>query len=188
MEFHLVYDGPLHAKFPNVEEQQKIRRAIHPQLAKLWGQLPLSELAAAKGFLDPSPGPGRTSLVAPVGPFQCVSLVSSRIDLVCDLDILFLRPGQPGQLVATGGDIDNRLKTLFDALRQPRDLSELPSEEAPGLDETPFHCLLEDDSLIQGFRVRADRLLTPTSTSHARLVIRVNTRATRVSHNNMALV
>lgn len=46
------------------------------------------------------------------------------------------------------GDIDNRLKTLFDALRLPNQTNELVGYDNPAPDENPFFCLLEDDSLI----------------------------------------
>jgi hypothetical protein len=43
----------------------------------------------------------------------------------CALDILFLRRDNPGNLIASGGDIDNRLKVLFDGLRMPEPMSDL---------------------------------------------------------------
>ena len=45
--------------------------------------------------------------------------------LTCGLKILFLRKEGPGKLILQGGDIDNRLKTLLDALKMPSDLSEI---------------------------------------------------------------
>lgn len=36
------------------------------------------------------------------------------------------------------GDIDNRIKTLLDALRKPKDISELPKVDLPGDGEDPF--------------------------------------------------
>jgi hypothetical protein len=46
------------------------------------------------------------------------------------------------------GDIDNRLKTLFDCLTLP-DPNQGYEAETPAQDELPyFYCLLEDDRLI----------------------------------------
>ena len=59
---------------------------------------------------------------------------------------------------ADGGDIDNRIKVLFDGLKMPEtvsDLGGLPLES----DENPFFCLLEDDSLITSVTITTDRLL-----------------------------
>lgn len=75
----------------------------------------------------------------------------------CSLDILFLRP-EPAGMVVQGGDIDNRLKTLFDALRLPANLEEAGGPKHSD-DEDPTYCLLEDDSLISEVRVVTDQLL-----------------------------
>jgi hypothetical protein len=61
-------------------------------------------------------------------------------------------------MLIQGGDIDNRLKTLFDALRMPNNLSETGNQK-PDENETPFFVLLEDDSLISELRVVTDQLL-----------------------------
>ena len=73
-----------------------------------------------------------------------------------------------------GGDLDNRLKTLLDALRAPNDPQELPAGASPQSDEDPFYCLLEDDKLIIGLSVTNDRLLRPTANpKHVVLLIHV---------------
>ena len=60
---------------------------------------------------------------------------------------------------ASGGDIDNRIKVLFDGLRIVDAPSELGKERAAtDGSEDPFFCLLEDDSLIN---ITTDRLFTP---------------------------
>jgi hypothetical protein len=79
--------------------------------------------------------------------------------LGCALDILFLRRDQPGDLIKYGGDIDNRIKVLFDALRMP-DTQELDGQN-PDQHEDPFSCLLQDDKQITEVNITTDRLLTP---------------------------
>ena len=59
-------------------------------------------------------------------------------------EIFMLRPEVPGAIITQGGDIDNRLKTLFDALRMPQNENELPKDEIPGTDEVPFFWLFPD--------------------------------------------
>ena len=72
-----------------------------------------------------------------------VPFVTEELNLICGLDILFLRPSAPGQLVS-GGDLDNRLKTLFDALRIP-EASERYADRVPDdPDEKPARCLCHD--------------------------------------------
>jgi hypothetical protein len=107
--------------------------------------------------------------------------VTSKRQLHCHLGILFLRPGLPGKLVSQGRDIDNRIKTLFDALRVPGP-GELAEPDPPWQGVTC--CLLEDDSLISGFGVEADQLLggeagggPPINPSHVRLVIHVTVKS-----------
>ncbi|MCH8948126.1 MAG: hypothetical protein IH789_10950, partial [Acidobacteria bacterium] len=118
------------------------------------------------------------------GEFHFVPLVNDLWKLVCDLDILFLRREAPGELVKSGGDIDNRIKTLFDALRVPSGLSEIGKGASVEHNEDPFYCLLQDDSLITGFRVTTDRLLTPAGSGKVKddvsLVITVKVLPSRV--------
>jgi hypothetical protein len=82
-----------------------------------------------------------------------VPLITEEMDIRCSLDILFLRPSPPGKIIERA-DLDNRLKTLVDALRIP--------DTADGLGAAPTeptYCLLEDDRLISEIRVVSDQLL-----------------------------
>jgi hypothetical protein len=91
-----------------------------------------------------------------------------------------LRPEPPGAIITQAGDIDNRLKTLFDALRYPKKMDELPKGATPDESEKPFFCLLEDDILITGVSVRTDVLLEPDAATHkVQLHIQVETKATQ---------
>jgi len=85
-----------------------------------------------------------------------IPAVYAGLCLIARLDILFLRPEDPGKVVTQGGDLDNRIKTLFDGLRVPKH-DELPKNIATSTD--PVWCLLEDDALVTEFSVRTDRLL-----------------------------
>jgi hypothetical protein len=182
--FRLLYRGPLHAS-AGPKEKHEIRRALHPQLADLWRRPPLANVARDVGLLNPNPAPDQLSVLIPRGGFQFAPLVTSRLYLVCRLDILFLRPQDPGEVIH-GGDLDNRLKTLFDALHIP-EANQIAGDVA-GDGETPFFCLLEDDALITEFGVETDRLLEPVPPSHVSLVIRVRLRATKASWISLDLV
>jgi hypothetical protein len=84
------------------------------------------------------------------------------LSLSCSLDILFLRPDLPGNLIQSA-DIDARVKTIFDALKMPRETDQLGRYQEPGEEEDPFYCLLEDDALIRHVSLTTDMLLEPTS-------------------------
>jgi hypothetical protein len=135
-----------------------------------------------------STGEAYTSVVRPFAGFEFACLVNERLKLYAELDILFLRPELPGSIIGTGGDIDNRLKTLFDGLRQPLDANELPKGVAPGQGEKPFHCLLSDDALITKVSVTTDRLLCPISKDEVMLIIHVTLRAVELTFDNVSLV
>jgi hypothetical protein len=113
--------------------------------------------------------------------FRFAALVAESISLLAELDFLLLWPSAPGQIFTRGGDIDNRLKTLLDALKVPGEPTALLPGAFPHADETPFYCLLEDDSLVTKVAVETDRLLVPVN--HPAMVeatIRVTTRQLRV--------
>src|ERR1700687_3316817 len=89
-----------------------------------------------------------------------VPLISEAGGFTCDLKILFLRRDNPGGLINNLGDIDNRIKVLFDGLRMPVEVKELGGY-AIDQDENPFFCLLENDRLITSVTVTTDRLVIP---------------------------
>lgn len=179
MEFHLVYQGSLPAAGQGggktrAREKHDIRKVFHKQLASLWRTHPflidfikLDERykQEAEGTFvtddDPIPTPvlDFAKRYARCG-YRFMPLVSEWFAVSCALDILFLRRDGPGSLVKSGGDIDNRLKVLFDALRMPQGCDEVCGD-TPASDEDPFYCLLEDDKLISKVQVETNWLLTP---------------------------
>ncbi|MBX5452796.1 MAG: hypothetical protein K6U10_02535 [Acidobacteriia bacterium] len=91
--------------------------------------------------------------------FHCVPLVTRDQDAICSLNILLLRPGpSTTRHIINQGDIDGQLKTIVDALRIPDGANKIRGV-APGADEDPFFCLLEDDKLVSEVRVVTDELL-----------------------------
>ena len=93
--------------------------------------------------------------------YRFVPIVTTYFNLLCSLHVLFLRHDVPGSAIEAG-DIDNRIKTLIDALRLPQNEKELVSDDKqPGEGEDPFFCLLEDDNQVSSFAVETDTLLVP---------------------------
>lgn len=215
MKFTLTYDGELPSatsRSPRVREKWEIRKVIHPQLAELWeNSEELRRLAVRQvplgqgGFFPvethhseaPVPPPGfavekRDGYLHLCEPLNVkgrlfLPLVRSSLALGCALDILFLRKEEPGKIITQGGDIDNRIKTLFDALRMPT-----PDDFNGTEGDLPatLYCLLESDSLINDVAIRTDRLLSRpgASTSEVRLVIEVKVKVMQVRAYNMTLL
>jgi hypothetical protein len=96
-----------------------------------------------------------------------IPLVSNLGGFACSLDILFLRRDNPGNMIRSGGDIDNRIKVLLDGLRMPENDAELGGIPIDSQAENPFFCLLEDDNLITKLSVTTDRLILPCGDSEA---------------------
>jgi hypothetical protein len=123
-----------------------------------------------------------------VGNFDFLPLVRENLWMTCRLDILFLARTEPMGLVTRGGDIDNRIKVFIDALRIPSK-NELPPDAVPTENEKPFYCLLEDDKLITGFSVDADKLLDAPRAgekeSDVRLVVDVSIKISKVVWANI---
>ena len=183
MRFTLLYRGQLR---PNggVVDKQLIRRSFHPQLKRLWSQAPLNDYGH---LLLPEALPNKSSLVEKVGKFQFVPLVSERIHMVAEIAITMLRPGPAGDVVHHAGDLDNRIKTLLDALRVPREPTATPKDDEPKDGETPFFCLLGDDRLVTHLSITTDSLLDGgTNNSEVVMFLAITARPTRLTYENLS--
>ena len=181
MRLMLHYRGALRAS-GGKKHKHDLRRLFHAQLKSLWGQRPLSE---EPELLQPRRREGHYSLLRPLGGFTFVPLITAEMNVVAELSVTLLRPEPPGGLLTQGGDIDNRLKTLFDALTMPRHLNALSAGAAPEPDQTPFFCLLEDDNLVIAVEVRTEQLLEPAvDPALVDVSIYVRTRVTRPTLGN----
>jgi hypothetical protein len=179
VEFRLLYQGellPSGNKNRRPQEKHKSQK-FHPQLRRLWNveknlrQLTIFRATDYKDDVRPvseRPMPKDQNEAFELGMqamglkwsragFKFIPLVTEDMALRCSLNILLLRPEEQ-KLIFESGDIDGQVKTLFDALRLPKDASETAGA-VPDQDENPFYCLLEDDRLITDVRVTADKLL-----------------------------
>ena len=174
MEFRLVYEGPLKAS-RGKDDKHELRRHFHVQLRELMTR---KAMAHFKRLISERK---TNATLLTVGAYTFAPLITEKLHNVADLHITLLSPEEPGRAITQGGDLDNRLKTLLDALRVPKQ-GELPAAAEPTADEDPFFCLFEDDALISGLSVTTDRLLSPVaSSSHTLLVIHVAPRSTLTS-------
>ena len=181
MEFVLHYHGPLRPNGSSTHKHQ-LRQVFHQQLKCLWDQPPLSE---HKSYLELSKKKSSYYLPRPFDSFVFVPLVTGEMNVIAELSFVILQPLSHGQLIH-GGDIDNRLKTLFDALTMPRHQNAFPKNIKPKSDQTPFFfCLLEDDSLVTSVAVKTEQLLIPRKDKLiVDVLINVKTRVTRVTPGN----
>jgi hypothetical protein len=185
MEFRLLYDGPLHGQGARASHTWEIRRALPPQLKGLWPERPLA--AAAATLLAHPPRPGQPSVIVEKGGLRFAPLVTPRLDLYAEVSVLLLRQQARGALITDGGDLDNRLKTLLDALRVPHGSLEGRTELPAVPDPSPMFCLLEDDALVSKVAVESERLLRPAAPDEVVAVIHVHVKKTVLTAANMAL-
>lgn len=200
---------------PLALHKQKIRREFHRQLKQLWAtnrflrdhKLPRNSKLVRPYLRDPGSvrllNNEQAAAVATEAPmaqviadayqengYRFVPLVRDEISLLCSLKILFLRRDGPGSVIQAG-DIDNRVKTIIDTLRRPRNALELRGSETPGEGENPFFVLLEDDKQVTHLEVETDLLLDPitdadTDQRKARVVITVELRPYDITLFNLS--
>ena len=185
VNFRLTYDGPLKAASQSDTrrvEKHRMRCAFNRQLGQLVDSRDVLYDQLGEEFVKMIDARYKR------GDFTCLPIVREDLNLVCDLDILFLRREEPGALMTGGGDLDNRIKVLFDALRIPQDDNEVRGFKATDEDFLLI-CLTEDDKLITGFRCTTDRLLEPATSeseeNNVRLIINVEVKATKLTAANM---
>ncbi|MEM7654419.1 MAG: hypothetical protein AAF220_14765 [Pseudomonadota bacterium] len=191
MQFRLVFEGRLRSRQSlKVADIHVLRRHFHEQLEQVWTQTQYREIADLRRFPD-----GRDDL----GVYEkrdgltFCPLITERLHLISHIHLLYLRPQQPGKLIYSGGDIDNRLKTLFDALRIPSDDEARQSIDDRENFPQPLYCLLQDDQLITGIEVETDRLLDSRGHDNkgnpiSLIILTVTVKATKLTPENMGLV
>lgn len=185
MKISLHYRGRLNAN-GSPSHKHDIRLHFHKQLKTLWQQFPLTEF---NNWLQKSSNPNDYSVLRNLGLFTYAPLITEQMNGIAELSIVLLRPEKPGGLITQGGDIDNRLKTLFDALTMPRHDNSLPKNLDMAIMPEPFFCLLEDDNLVTSLHVRTEQLLEPDiHPSEVDLTIHVRTRVTAMTVGNWPLV
>lgn len=197
MDFRLVYAGELLRAQGSgggknrAWEKHQIRLHFHNQLRNLWATHPLLVFYNQPSHFDGARGlAGRavlhhlhqTTVESLAERYEgYVPLVNGDHGMYCDLDVLFLRAEPVGGLLkhnSGGGDIDNRIKVLFDALGIPQ-RGQLRPRQTDEPDPSPVFVLLSDDSLITSVRVTTDRLLTTQSDDPAEacLIIHVHVKS-----------
>lgn len=162
MHFTLVYDGvlPSIGNAPPPLSQSKltavwaIRDVISRQIDRLYETHPM---LAGQGFVD-----NRIAASAVRVPIErhgqmFLAIARPELSLKCELDIKMLVNHAPGSVLTGTGDLDNRIKTLNDALRIPKEKHEMAGRTVPT--GHAYACLMSDDALVTSFKVVMDRHL-----------------------------
>ncbi|MEM7696549.1 MAG: hypothetical protein AAF318_19050 [Pseudomonadota bacterium] len=208
MEFKLTYEGPLWAKDSQkrapdgtsfADHKQHLRRAFDLQLRVLWNtNVFLKEAQAEKkggvdtrqmwrsgAFFGPSAAEREPLADAlkrrHAGAY--VPMVCSYLDLSCDLEIDALVVKGEDENTAFS-DFDNRIKTLIDGLRKPKNKQELGQHSQPPEDGVLF-VLMEDDNRIRSLSTKSSRFLEEhNDVSFAKIWITVRTKCSPVTFLN----
>lgn len=190
MKFTVIYEGPLKPqKKADRDHKHFIRQQFHEQLRNLWQLLPLSDLrgiafgaqspdlaATFEAALTDSPVDTRESeWITSVNSIPFLPIVSQKSHTVAEIDITWFRKEAPGNLL-NSGDIDNRLKTICDALQIPPH-GQMPTSSISATREAPFYCVVEDDALITSLSVKAERLLRPSDNDDVLVIIEVDRKS-----------
>lgn len=206
MKFTLIYEGELPS---NGDKKTKwdIRKKFHPQLEELWLIDETLKLANRHRYIPTNstfirsdihhsldeqfawasqPPSQHLDLLEPieVGGRKFIPLVRDSLSLRCSLKIQYLRREPPGRIFQ-GGDIDNRIKTLFDAFQVP-DNQQVVDDETAG---NPIYCLVENDRLITGLEITSHQLLSkPNLINQVHMLIEVEVRVSQSrGYNQMFL-
>jgi hypothetical protein len=186
VELTLHYDGPLpgSAADGHVQTKNRLRAAFHPQLESFcatdihfYNIRDLAKLPVARRWVNCEAseldGDVHGFLRIPLGGVDFTPVVAGGIHgHFAHLEIDLYRRLAPSRILNPQGDLDNRLKVLFDALRVPQDTNEMKGLELqPGT--TRCYCLLENDSFITKLVVNSHQFHLPGDKDYVRLAIQV---------------
>ncbi|MCL2017596.1 MAG: hypothetical protein FWG80_02385 [Alphaproteobacteria bacterium] len=153
MKFKLLYFGELRTN-PKKRAQHvtDIRMHFHHQLKKLVEHSPWNNL---QKYMMPNPTKSPVSTKR-VGGVDFNPIITPNLKLIAELDIQLLHPEIVGVARA---DIDNRIKTLLDALRCPQNDHEIGENQPKNIG--PVYTLLDDDHLVTKLSVNTSHFLSP---------------------------
>lgn len=159
MEFRLLFRGHLPSEDKaRVEDKHEIRKQLHSQLQEVWRSHPVM-----RGAMKPD-GSGLSEMEKIADRynrcgFHFLPLIREN-ENACSLNIVILFRHEPYRAYNCG-DLDNRIKTLVDGMRMPKQCTELPKGIVPSVDEDPFCVLMDDDKVIYEFQVTTDQSFLP---------------------------
>jgi hypothetical protein len=143
LRFALRYSGDLlksASSNARILEKQELRRRLDPQLRRVWERHPALRIIDRNKLREPVKIHDRWDVETTwhdmalhdflyrrrVGASWFVPLITPSMEVHCHLALRFGRLTKVGTIFE-GGDLDGRLKTLFDALAIPKDDNQLDS-------------------------------------------------------------
>ncbi len=204
MRFTLKYQGESllsSGNAPKPEQKQILRSHFHCQLKKLWDTSNVLQFIDRRALPEPvkvkdkwERGEPRVVSERPLEGFLYrrkiydswfVPLITGRMEAACHLSIRLGRPIRPGMIVYEGGDLDGRLKTLFDALAVPKDASAVKQADCQ---QDEYLCLLSDDELITGVSIESYEILETKAEAYVDVDISVTITATTPMNGTAVLL
>ena len=195
MKFKLVYNGEIKINPKHrCAHLHEIRTQLSPQLKRLTEIAPYD--AIRQTLMN------RKKCFREVGGAKFFPIITPELDLLAELDVQIMHP----ELLNTPhADIDNRMKTLLDALKRPQSANEVSSAMNKG--ETMFF-LLDDDHLVTKMTINTSHLLArpegigrtkirahslgaaakPLPDYDLLIIISVNIKASRGTMDNLAVI
>ena len=157
MNFTLFYPGEIRSgNKNNARHIDEIRRAISPQMERLYS---LEPLTAGGVICEPSGDSEKDKNMCccftNVGGRNFSCLVSKWMRTACKLHITYYESEGSLSVANSLVDIDNKTKTLFDALALPLESQIASLDPCKGR----THCLCQDDSLVWEAKIGRLRLL-----------------------------
>ena len=198
LDFHLSYRGELKATQRDPKPgsgvmtqhwplKHVMRLDFHRQLKTVWNTHP--RLSQKKSEIGSMLNVDTLARGYSIPPWSFVPLVTQELQVFCGIDVVLLRLDHPGSSIWSG-DMDNRLKTIIDALEIPGAncgyANDIPSDPP----NNPLYCLLANDRLLTRASVETDRLLYAPSgadQSYAEVTIRVRIKPENVTLLNLGL-
>lgn len=176
MEFKLYYEGVLKSNSGS-KHKHDLRAHFHNQLKQLFKYQPLANHEDWYWGRESNECPLKT-----ICGHTYTSIINEELSLYAELEILILKDN-----ILTGfGDLDNKLKTLLDGLRCPKEYQEIPKDFVAW--EEPMVCLLQDDNLVSKIDIKVDRLLKPLERNSVFILINVNIKGTTAKYGNLSLI
>jgi hypothetical protein len=164
-----------------------MRRDFHRQLTTVWATN--KTLIDRSDKMDGVLSRYRLADEHQIPPWKFVPLVTTELQMLCSLDFLLLRRDHPGDSVWSG-DMDNRVKTLIDALEVPDKQSGYGTEIGVEPGYNPMFCLLQSDKLVTAMSVETGKLLDApdgADQSWAEVQIHVKLKPENVTLLNLGL-
>lgn len=177
MHITLTYKGQIQGNARKQSDVWRLRRSFHDQLLKLRST---EQFEYVQKCSDPQSPDGYIGI--DIGDSRYIPFVTSKMRTRCSLYVRVLRGIRQYNPVLGNVDLDNRIKTLIDALRSPQQIGELKDS-----DKTVSLVLLQDDSLIDGITVKSDHYLAEDDESVVFAIVTANIHLSHATWDNLHL-